>query len=79
VFSHFVALPPPNIFSQLATQPALTEVRFTTDSDGDVLLPMDYSGTLLRVSGTPIPLLARATTNFEAFSGSGVASAGGGR
>lgn len=70
-FGHFVALPPPNDFEAMLTEPANAELHLTTDAAGNVLVPMDYAAILLRVQGIPIPQLARAGTNVEAFTGSG--------
>jgi cysteine-rich repeat protein len=70
-FGDFAALPPPNDFGQLVAAPGVTELRFTTDASGNLLLPMDYTAVLLRVEGVPVPQLARGTTSVEAFLGGG--------
>jgi cysteine-rich repeat protein len=64
-------LPPPNNFEALVTQPGITEAHFTTDSDGNVLAPVDWSGVLLRSLGVPIPRLVRTAISLEAFLGGG--------
>ncbi len=50
-FGHFTALPPANNFQALCLgSPCATssdaDLRMTTDSDGNLLLPMDWSGVL---------------------------------
>jgi len=70
-FGHFVALPPPNDLQKMIQSPESTEARLTTDKAGNVLLPMDYTGLLLRVNGRPVPILTRGGTSLAAFLGSG--------
>ncbi len=70
-FGHFVALPPPNNLERMINAQGITEVRLTTDAAGNVLVPMDYTGVMLRVAGRPMPLLVRAGTGLEAFLGGG--------
>src|SRR5438477_59852 len=84
MFSHFTALPFANDFQALCTGPSVTctgrgrELRFTVDVDGNVLVPMDWSGILVRLRETgrkdpvPVPRLLRASILSEAFPGSGV-------
>lgn len=74
-FSHFTALPPPNDYQALCTDPqppctgAATELRLTVDADGNLLMPMDWAGVLLR-PGVPIARLVRGSSAVEAFPGS---------
>jgi cysteine-rich repeat protein len=75
-FGHFVALPPPNDYQALcdtAGTPCMGtagELRFTTDVLGNVLVPMDYRGVLVRLEDVPVPRLVRGSTTIPAFSGS---------
>jgi cysteine-rich repeat protein len=48
------------------------ELRLTTDRAGNALVPMDYTGVLLRQNGVPVAQIARAATEFEAFAGGGI-------
>ena len=70
-FSHFTVLPPPNNYQAVCTVPhppcdgTATEVRFTIDTDGNVLLPMDWRGILLG-QGVPIARLLRGSTSVDA-------------
>jgi Tol biopolymer transport system component len=66
-FNHFTALPPPNDFQAacFAEDPpcdvfSFPDVRLTADADGNVLLPMDWRGVLLRQNNVPVPRLLRA-------------------
>jgi subtilisin-like proprotein convertase family protein/Tol biopolymer transport system component len=76
VFPHFTALPPPNDFQALCTEPsppcrgASTDLRFTIDTAGNVLLPVDWRGVLVD-QGVPIARLLRGGTTFAAFPGQG--------
>jgi Tol biopolymer transport system component len=58
IFTGFTALPPPNNFQGACTTPQapngpclgnVDELRFTVDEAGNVLLPMDWRGVLVRV------------------------------
>jgi cysteine-rich repeat protein len=79
-FAHFTALPPPNDFQALCTDPAppcrraIDTVRFALDTMGNVLLPVDWRGVLVDEQ-VPIARLLRAATSVEAFEGSGQAIA----
>lgn len=74
-FGHFTALPPPNDYQDMCTtsDSACEEIstnpefRFTTDVAGNALIPMDYTGILLRQNGVPIPQLSRATIEVDKF------------
>jgi subtilisin-like proprotein convertase family protein/Tol biopolymer transport system component len=74
-FSHFTALPPPNDYQALCTDPqppctgAAAELRLTVDAAGNLLMPMDWAGVLLR-PGVPIARLVRGSSAVEAFPGS---------
>jgi Tol biopolymer transport system component/subtilisin-like proprotein convertase family protein len=74
VFPHFTALPPSNDYRALCSEPSppctdeASEMRFTVDAAGNVLLPMDWRGILVG-EGVPIARLLRGTTNLTAFPG----------
>ena len=67
VFGSFTALPPPNNFAADCFKqvppcnPTATEFRLTTDRSGNALMPMDWSGILLRPNGIPFPRLLSAS------------------
>ncbi len=71
-FTSFTALPPPNSYQDLCAIPnppctgRATEIRFTTDRDGNLLLPMDWRGILLG-DRIPIARLLRGSSAFPAF------------
>ena len=75
-FSHFTALPPPNDYLALCSDPtppctgSADEIRMTTDVDGNLLIPVDWRGVLIGGS-VPIARLVRASTTIEAFLGQG--------
>lgn len=80
-FPHFTALPPPNDYAALCTEPAFPmgpctgtadEIRFTIDTAGNVLLPMDWRGVRVDRDAVPVARLLRASSNVEAFPGGGV-------
>ncbi len=62
-FDHFTALPVPNDFSAACIDeappcnPTASQFRITTDKDGNALIPMNWSGILLRPGGIPFPRL----------------------
>jgi len=66
-FNHFTALPVANDFSSACIDeappcnPTATQFRMTTDSDGNALMPMNWSGILLRPGGIPFPRLLSAS------------------
>lgn len=81
-FVHFTALPPPNNYAALCTEPAFPagpctgtadEIRFTIDTAGNVLLPMDWRGVRVDRDAVPVARLLRASSSVEAFPGEGVA------
>ncbi len=75
-FSHFTALPPTNDYQAVCFDPSppclgtAPEIRFTTDRDGNVLLPVDWRGVLIG-DAVPVARLVRASARIEAFAGSG--------
>lgn len=74
VFPHFTALPPPNDFqamcdpfgNQVCTG-EVDEIRAVTDTDGNLLVPMDWLGVLSSDGALPIARTVRATGAVEAF------------
>ena len=79
VFGHFTALPPPNRFVDVcinAGDPTLTcnssqqDVQVTTDTAGNLLIPMDWRGALVRdAAGLPVARLVAASTTVQTQSG----------
>jgi hypothetical protein len=75
-FAHFSALPPPNSYQALCFDPVppctgvASEIRFTTDRAGNLLLPMDWRGILVG-QGVPVARLLRASSPINAFPGGG--------
>jgi hypothetical protein len=77
VFGHFTALPPPNRYADVCTEPPIlaggpctglaTEVRFAVDTAGNILLPVDWQGVLVQSQNVPVPRLLRAGTSVEAL------------
>ena len=75
-FSAFAALPPPNDFAALCTDPpfpagpctgaAGRTVRMTVDADGNLLIPFDWSGVLFRRTEVPVPRLLDAESMVAA-------------
>ncbi len=74
-FPGVTATPLPNDFAGICDSPNVNipcanngaDVRFTTDSSGNLVVPIDWTGVL--VPGTlPIPRLVRAQTSIAAFS-----------
>ena len=78
VFGHFTALPPPNDYQCLSTEPGSAcagkakTLQFTIDADGNALVPMDWRGILVG-QGVPIARLLRGTVHIDAFPGTGQA------
>jgi len=76
-FTHFTALPPPNDYQALCTDPSppctgLTdELRFTVDARGNLLIPMDWRGVRVDRDAVPVARLLRASSSIEAFEGRG--------
>lgn len=79
-FEHFTALPPPNDFAALCTSPPFPtgpctgaaggRARLATDAAGNLLVPVDWSGILVRGDGVPVPrLLDAETSELQAFAG----------
>src|SRR6185295_18443600 len=74
-FGGFTALPPPNDYRALCTDPpaqpctgVVDDVRFTVDAAGDALVPMDWRGILVPNALT-IARRLRGFTSLEAFQG----------
>jgi cysteine-rich repeat protein len=74
-FSHFTALPPANDYAAVCTEPVppctgnADEIRMTTDHAGNLLVPVDWRGVLVREAGVPIPRLLRGSSAVDAFDG----------
>lgn len=72
LFAHFTALPPPNDFQALCVEPSppctgrQTELRFTTDAAGNLLLPVDWRG-VLPGAAVPVARLLRGASSVPAF------------
>src|SRR5438552_13774025 len=66
-FPHFTALPAVNDFQadcfseSPPCNPTAPEVRLTVDSAGNLLLPLNWQGILVRQAGVPVPRLLRGT------------------
>ena len=77
IFPHFTALPPANDFQALCTDPnppctgTSSDLRFTVDTDGNALIPVDMRGILVRRDDVPIARLLRGATTAESFPGTG--------
>lgn len=72
------ALPPPNDYAAICSAPAFpdgpctaeqTESRLAVDRDGNLLVPVDWTGVLVRDAEVPVPRLLGAQTSIPAFSG----------
>jgi Tol biopolymer transport system component len=79
VFSHFTALPFPNNYQALCTEPIppctpvpVRDFRFTVDTAGNLLIPMDWRGVLVKQNAVPVPRLLRGSTPVEAIAGTGI-------
>ncbi|HYD49318.1 MAG TPA: hypothetical protein VEB21_13260, partial [Terriglobales bacterium] len=72
VFPSFTVLPAANDYQALCTAPSppcagtASEMRFTVDSAGNLLLPVNWSGVLLG-EGVPIARLLRGSSTIAAF------------
>lgn len=66
-FPHLLALPVPNdyVTTCFADDPpctaGATQARFTVDTFGNLLIPIDWRGILVSSGGLPVPRLLRAT------------------
>ncbi|MCI0636250.1 MAG: hypothetical protein L0206_20400, partial [Actinobacteria bacterium] len=73
VFPNFTALPPPNSYQAMCATAGTpctgtaTEVHFTVDQAGNVLVPIDWSGVRVFLDGVPVPRLVRGNTSKPAF------------
>ncbi|HEV7731346.1 MAG TPA: hypothetical protein VGR62_04250 [Candidatus Binatia bacterium] len=78
-FPHFTVLPPPNVFAELCDEPTAlcsgtaTEMRFTVDAAGNLLVPVNWRGVLFRTENalSPIPRLLHGSVAIDAFAGQG--------
>ena len=77
-FTHFTALPPPNNYQSLCTNPVppcsptpVRDLRVAVDGAGNLLLPMDWRGILVNRDAVPVARLLRASSAVEAFEGRG--------
>ena len=76
-FPHFTALPFANDYQAVCTTPSppctglAPDFRFTVDTAGNLLLPMDWRGVLVNRDAVPVPRLLRGRTPLEAFPRSG--------
>jgi Tol biopolymer transport system component len=67
IYGRFTALPQPNAYqfdcfeSDPPCNPLATELRATLDAAGNLLLPFNWQGIILRPEGNPVPRLLRAT------------------
>ena len=70
-FGHFVAMPPPNSYQAdcIAQVPPCqglaSELRFALDPMGNVLMPFDWQGVLVRSRSVPVPRLVRGILALE--------------
>src|SRR5262245_56674022 len=78
-FSHFTALPPPNNYAALCTDPSpdpctgtADQARFTVDAAGNILLPMDWHDVRVDRDAVPVARLLHSATTVEAYPGRGV-------
>lgn len=75
VFPHFTALPMANDFEVLCTPDGNEcegipgELRFAVDAGGNVLVPFDWRGVLLRPDGVPLARIVRVEAQLEAAPG----------
>lgn len=78
LFPGFTALPPANDYATTCTSPmppclgTRSDLQFTIDRAGNLLLPMDWRGVLVRGDTVPVPRVLRGVTSLEAFPGGGV-------
>lgn len=74
IFPAFTALPPPNDYRRLCTDPVAVcagdapELRFSTDSDGNLLVPVDWTSVLVSDElGVPVPRIIDASTALDRY------------
>ncbi len=78
-FPHFIALPFANDYQAVCTTPTppctgkASDFRFTVDTAGNLLLPMDWRGVLVNRDAVPVPRLLRGSTPLEAVAGTRLA------
>lgn len=76
-FPSFTALPPPNDYQALCTEPVppctgrSNDLRFAIDADGNMLIPVDWRGVLVDRDAVPVARLLRGSSAIEAFEGRG--------
>src|SRR5262249_12434957 len=77
-FVGFTALPPPNDYTALCTDPIPPcdpqlnrDVRLAIDAGGNMLVPMDWRGVVVDNDQVPVARLLRGRTDLEAFIGRG--------
>jgi Tol biopolymer transport system component len=80
VFSHFIALPPPNDYRALCVSPpglppspclgTADEILFTVDGQGNIVLPMNWHG-ILPDTLFPVGRMLRGTSSIGAFADGG--------
>src|SRR5207247_1623502 len=74
-FPHFTALPFPNDYQAVCTTPSppctglAPDFRFTVDTAGNLLLPMDWRGVVVNRDAVPFPRLLGGGTLLEVISG----------
>ncbi|MCI0636987.1 MAG: hypothetical protein L0206_24190 [Actinobacteria bacterium] len=73
IFPNFTALPPPNSYQAMCATAGTpctgtaTEVHFTVDQAGNVLVPIDWSGVRVFSDGLPVARVVRLDTSLQAF------------
>jgi hypothetical protein len=80
-FPSFTGLPPPNDYEAICTpEPppstspcdgTVDEIRFTVDTAGNALIPVDWRGVLFRKDLVPVLRLVRASSALESYPGRG--------
>lgn len=77
-FPRFTALPFPNDYQAVCTEPAppctgtSRDLRFAVDAGGNLLVPMEWSGVQVASNQGDVASILRLTTGVEAFEGRGV-------
>ena len=74
IFPSFTALPPPNDYRRLCSDPIAVcagdapELRFSTDTDGNLFVPVDWAGVLVSDAlGVPVPRIIDASTALDRY------------
>ncbi len=76
-FAGVTALPAPNDFQDICTagNPSVScnnsgaDVQFTTDAEGNLVIPVDWRGVLVQPRTLPIPRLVQIQSSIAAFTG----------